>query len=43
MFQWNHLTCLLQHYEGASGQRLSNNKTTIFFSKNTLRLKRKEL
>jgi hypothetical protein len=35
MQQWNHLTHLLKLYEGASGQRLNNHKTAIFFSKNT--------
>lgn len=33
--QWDYLTNLLRTYEAASGQRLNNNKTSIFFSKNT--------
>jgi hypothetical protein len=33
--QWNFLTDLLRTYKLASGQRLNNHKTSIFFSKNT--------
>jgi hypothetical protein len=33
--QWESLTNILQLYEKASGQRLNNSKTSIFFSKNT--------
>jgi hypothetical protein len=33
--QWNCLTNVLKIYEDASGQRLNNNKTSLFFSKNT--------
>ena len=33
--QWNSLTTLLRKYEESSGQRLNNNKTAIFCSKNT--------
>jgi hypothetical protein len=35
MAQWDRLTTILRMYESASGQRLNNNKTTLFFSKNT--------
>jgi ribonuclease HI len=33
--QWNSLANVLKIYEDASGQRLNNNKTSLFFSKNT--------
>jgi hypothetical protein len=33
--QWNSLTNLLHTYEESLGQRLNNNKISIFFSKNT--------
>ena len=35
MAQWDRLTYILRMYESASGQRLNNNKTALFFSKNT--------
>jgi hypothetical protein len=35
MSQWNSLTRVLRCYEEASGQRLNNSKTSIFFSRNT--------
>jgi hypothetical protein len=34
MSQWNSLTRVLRCYENASGQRLNNYKTSIFFSRN---------
>lgn len=43
ILQWHHLTHLLQIYEEASGQRHNNNKTTIFFSKNTSQIKKEEI
>jgi hypothetical protein len=33
--QWSNLTAILNSYERASGQKLNNSKTSIFFSKNT--------
>lgn len=33
--QWSAMTDILQLYEGASGQEMNANKTSIFFSKNT--------
>jgi hypothetical protein len=33
--QWNYLSSILQLYEGASGQKMNSNKTTIFFSQNS--------
>lgn len=33
--QWENLTNILRIYETASGQRLNNNKTFLFFSRNT--------
>ncbi|XP_059436295.1 uncharacterized mitochondrial protein AtMg01250-like [Corylus avellana] len=33
--QWSNLSAILWTYEEASGQKTNNNKTTIFFSKNT--------
>jgi ribonuclease HI len=41
--QWNSLTTLLRKYEEASGQRLNNNKTAIFFSKNTPMVDREKI
>jgi hypothetical protein len=35
MSQWGALTNVLGLYEAASGQRLNNNKTSIFFNGNT--------
>jgi hypothetical protein len=32
--QWSNLTAILKIYEEASGQKMNNNKTSIFFSKN---------
>jgi hypothetical protein len=43
MTQWNQLTQLLTTYEGASRQRLNNNKTAIFFSKNTPQMEKEEI
>jgi hypothetical protein len=43
MTQWNQLTQLLTTYEGASRQRLNNNKTAIFFSKNTPQTEKEEI
>ena len=34
--QWESLTGVLKVYEEASGQRLNNNKTSIFFGRNTV-------
>jgi hypothetical protein len=33
--QWNHLSSILQLYEGTSGQKMNSNKTVIFFSRNS--------
>ncbi|XP_059450901.1 uncharacterized protein LOC132181678 [Corylus avellana] len=33
--QWQAMTEILKIYEGASGQKMNENKTSIFFSKNT--------
>ena len=41
--QWNNLTNLLKVYEDASGQRLNNNKTAIYFSGNTTQIVKKEI
>jgi hypothetical protein len=35
LMQWNHLSSILKVYEEASGQKMNENKTAIFFSKNT--------
>jgi hypothetical protein len=35
MTQWSNLAEVLQVYENASGQKMNQNKTVIFFSKNT--------
>ena len=35
MSQWNSLSKILRIYKAASGQKLNNDKTTIFFSRNT--------
>jgi hypothetical protein len=35
MTQWNHLTSILNTYEGASRQKMNSNKTAIFYSRNT--------
>jgi hypothetical protein len=41
--QWHNLTSLLKVYEDASGQRLNNNKTAIYFSGNTTQIVKKEI
>lgn len=41
--QWNHLSSILHAYEVASGQKMNNNKTTIFFSRNTTTKDRKQI
>jgi hypothetical protein len=33
--QWSNLLAILQMYEEVSGQKMNNNKTSIFFSRNT--------
>jgi hypothetical protein len=33
--QWNNLVEILKKYEEASGQKMNNDKTSVFFSKNT--------
>jgi hypothetical protein len=35
LMQWNHLSSILKVYEETSGQKMNENKTAIFFSKNT--------
>jgi hypothetical protein len=37
------LTHILQSYEKASGQKLNNDKTSLFFSKNTTREEKKAI
>jgi hypothetical protein len=41
--QWGALTNVLRIYEAASGQRLNNDKTSIFFSGNTPQEERKKI
>jgi hypothetical protein len=41
--QWNQLSNILKLYEDASGQRLKNNKTAIYFSQNTTQLIKEEI
>ena len=36
MEQWNNMTDILQLYENSSRQKMNQNKTVLFFSKNTL-------
>jgi ribonuclease HI len=35
ILQWNNLADILKKYEVASGQKMNNDKTSVFFSKNT--------
>ena len=35
IFEWSHIQGLLNTYEKASGQKVNQNKTSIFFSRNT--------
>jgi hypothetical protein len=41
--EWRRLTRILDKYEAASGQKLNQDKTSIFFSRNTSREKREEI
>jgi hypothetical protein len=41
--EWRRLTRILDKYEAASGQKLNQDKTSIFFSRNTNREKREEI
>lgn len=35
LMEWRNIQALLAHYEAASGQQLNQEKTSIFFSRNT--------
>ncbi|XP_059431505.1 uncharacterized protein LOC132165008 [Corylus avellana] len=41
--QWDHLTSVLRAYEEDLGQRLNNNKTSLFFSWNTSRVAKRAI
>jgi hypothetical protein len=41
--EWRRLTRILDKYEAVSGQKLNQDKTSIFFSRNTSREKREEI
>jgi hypothetical protein len=41
--EWRQLTKILEKYGAASGQKLNNNKTSIFFSCNTSLSRRTEI
>ena len=40
LMEWDALTKLLGQYEEVSGQRLNNNKTALYFSRNTLEVEK---
>jgi hypothetical protein len=43
LLHWRRLTAILRTYEVASGQKLNQEKTSIFFSRNTSEIRRQEI